>query len=395
MSLKTEAPLTSLTTAQLSEHVRDAYVELSKRADHEPATLTAVIAELGRVCGDLGQLYGRTRPVGPSVQLPPPRWMSMSAMAERHPGAAWRGLLDATWPSYRAWYFGERHPRSPLSESHRALAQHMPELISTWEHIRDLCADHESADEVAHMLTLWNPPPFAPGCSQLVVAGPARALIRNYDYHPALFEAVSASTQWNERRVIGTSDCLWGLLDGMNDGGLAVSLTYGGVTGTGVGFAIPLVVRYLLEVCETVEEAREVLGRMPVAGHYNLTMSDRAGTQTTAFIGPDRNPEFFNLGQATNHRGLVPDNPELARRFRSVERQDTLISLQRRESTPDQAVGEFLSPSLRSLDFEGGFGTLYTAEYLPDEAQLVYHWPGTTWERGFDSPSEQIVVRLQ
>jgi predicted choloylglycine hydrolase len=271
----------------------------------------------------------------------------------------------------------------------------MPELVPTWEHIRDLCADHESADEVAHLLTLWNPPPFAPGCSQLVVGGPERALIRNYDYHPDLFEAVSASTQWSERRVIGTSDCLWGLLDGMNDGGLAVSLTFGGVTGTGAGFAIPLVVRYLLEVCDSVEEARQVLGRMPVAGHYNLTLSDRAGTHTTAFVGPDRSPEFLNLGQATNHRGLVPDNPELARRFRSVERQDTLISLQRREATSDQAVGEFLSPSLRSVDFEGGFGTLYTAEYRPAEEQLVYHWPGTTWKRGFDSPSEQIVVRLQ
>ena len=51
-------------------------------------------------------------------------------------------------------------------------------------------------------------------------------------------------TAWSGRRVIGMSDCLWGLLDGVNDDGLAVSLTFGGRTASGEGFAIPLVVRY-------------------------------------------------------------------------------------------------------------------------------------------------------
>ena len=54
-----------------------------------------------------------------------------------------------------------------------------------------------------------------------------------------------------ERRVIGTSDCLWGLLDGVNDAGLAVSLTFRGRRVLGDGFGIPIVVD-LLEVCETV-----------------------------------------------------------------------------------------------------------------------------------------------
>ena len=48
------------------------------------------------------------------------------------------------------------------------------------------------------------------------------------------------------------SDCLWGLLDGMNDRGLAVSLTFGGRPDVGDGFAIPLVVRYVLETCDDV-----------------------------------------------------------------------------------------------------------------------------------------------
>ena len=72
------------------------------------------------------------------------------------------------------------------------------------------------------------------------------------------------------------SDCLWGLLDGMNDAGLAVSLTFGGRACVGDGFGIPLVVRYLLETCATVAEARAALDRVPVNLAHNLTLVDRA-----------------------------------------------------------------------------------------------------------------------
>ena len=68
---------------------------------------------------------------------------------------------------------------------------------------------------------------------------PHGALIRNYDYHPELFEQVVMSTRFTDREVVGTSDCLWGLLDGMNSDGLAVSLTFGGAKSMGEGSAFP------------------------------------------------------------------------------------------------------------------------------------------------------------
>ncbi len=48
---------------------------------------------------------------------------------------------------------------------------------------------------------------------------------------------------------------LWGLLDGMNDAGLAISLTRGGRSVYGRGFAILILVRYLLKTCDTVDAA--------------------------------------------------------------------------------------------------------------------------------------------
>ena len=121
----------------------------------------------------------------------------------------------------------------------------MPELVSTWEAMVALTGDDEVA---ARMLTLWDAPAFAPGCSQAAQAGDDPVLVRNYDYNPDLFEWVVYSSEFTSRKVIGTSDCLWGLLDGMNDDGLVISLTHGGCHSSAPGFAIPLVVRYLLEV---------------------------------------------------------------------------------------------------------------------------------------------------
>jgi predicted choloylglycine hydrolase len=88
--------------------------------------------------------------------------------------------------------------------------------MPTWEQLCRLSGDDAVA---ARMLSMWRLPAFAVGCSQVVVPGEQAVLIRNYDYDQALFEGVVASTNYSgHRRVLGTSDLLWGLLDGMNDG---------------------------------------------------------------------------------------------------------------------------------------------------------------------------------
>src|SRR3954462_8205659 len=101
------------------------------------------------------------------------------------------------------------------------------------------------------------------------------------------------------------SDCLWGVLDGDNDAGLAVSLTFGGGGGVGDGFGIPIVVRYLLETCDTVDQARAALERIPVHAAQNLTLLDPSGAYLTASVGPGRPPKFRAIAATTNHQGRV------------------------------------------------------------------------------------------
>jgi predicted choloylglycine hydrolase len=314
--------------------------------------------------------------------------ITLHAFREDLPGPRWRALYDVTWPQYRSWYLGARTGRRPTAaKAETALLRYMPELHPTWQRLVSLAGGDATT---AAMLTHWNMPAFAPACSQVAVDTGTRALIRNYDYHPDLFEQVVMSTRFADRAVMGTSDCLWGLLDGMNSDGLAVSLTFGGAKDYGPGFGIPLVVRYLLEVAGTASEALTALGRLPVSMSYNLTLTDRVGDTRTAYVAPGRSVEVREFPLATNHRFDRPDDAAQAKRFRSLERQTHLLGLLEDQPHPDVLAKEFVREPLRSSDYARGFGTLYTADYRPDSGEVHYRWPGTTWTRSFDATDGEL-----
>ncbi len=253
----------------------------------------------------------------------------------------------------------------------------MPELVETWERMVALAG---GGDLAARMLALYDPPPLMAGCSQAVIGG---VLVRNYDYHPDKLEGTVLRSELTGRAVLGSSDCLWGLLDGINDAGLAVALAFGGRRALGDGFGITLVVRYLLETCETTYAALEALRRLPVNAPYNLTLVDAAGEAVTAFVGPDR-AVGTSAPVATNHQERV-DWPEYARATRSVERRAALCEL--------TGADALLAPPLYVTDYDRGFGTLYTAIYRPDGRSLEYRWPGERWElplRGFTEGARSV-----
>jgi predicted choloylglycine hydrolase len=184
--------------------------------------------------------------------------------------------------------------------------------------------------------------------------------------------------------VIAMSDCLWGALDGMNDAGLAVSLTFGGRRVLGDGFGIPMILRYVLETCSNAAEARAVLARVPCNLAHNVTIADATGEVTTAYLSPDREPVFSRTPAATNHQGFV-DWPEQARATRTLEREQHVLELLHRpDLTLDGFADAFLDPDLFSRAYERGFGTLYTAVYRPAEGAVDYRWPGFSWPQSFD-----------
>jgi predicted choloylglycine hydrolase len=303
------------------------------------------------------------------------------ALEELELGPAWQAVFEEKWPHYKTWFLREGEAARPsYATSVRMLRAHMPELVPAYERVVELAG---GGDLAARMLSLYKPPPYLAACSQGVwTRDGSPLLVRNYDYAPSRFEGVVWSTNLR-KRVIGMSDCLWGLLDGMNEDGLAVSLTFGGRRVLGDGFGIPIVMRYLLETCSSVEETKAALVRLPYSLSHNLTVVDASGEVVTAYLSPDREPIFRSFPVATNHQGIV-EWPEQAKATRTIEREQTVIGLLD-DPTVDAATftESFMRAPLFSTSYANGFGTLYTAAYRPTEGVVRLIWPTHVWELGF------------
>ena len=307
--------------------------------------------------------------------------LTFEAIGELDPGPHWRALFEKHWPRYRAWFLHEGEAaRTSYAASIAALRTHMPELVPTYERLCELAG---GGDVEARFLAMWEPPSYLSGCSQGVWRAGDPVLARNYDYAPERLEGAILHTNWN-RPVIGMSDCLWGLLDGVNDAGLAVSLAFGGRKVVGSGFGVPLVVRYLLETCETTEDARATLRRLRYHLAHTLTIVDRSGDVVTAFLAPDRDVELSPAVVATNHQREV-EWAEHAHATHTLERERELTRLlDRDETSADGFVAAFLRPPLYQRDYTRGMGTLYTAAYRVAEGRADYFWPGIEWRQSFD-----------
>ena len=307
--------------------------------------------------------------------------LTFDAVEEAAPGKIWRTLFERHWSRYRPWFLheGER-ARASYAESATALRTHMPELAATYERLCELAG---GGDLEARMLSMWRPPSYLSGCSQGVWTRGEPVLVRNYDYSPDRIEGTILATGWDGRRVIGMSDCLWGLLDGVNDTGLAVSLAFGGRRVVGEGFGVPLVVRYVLQTCSTVAEARAVLSRLPFHLAHTLTLVDRTGAYVTAYLSPDLGAVFRDTGIATNHQGDV-EWLEHARETKSLERERLIEVALEEAGDPTAFADAFLSPPLYSAGHGTGMGTLYTAVYEPARGVAEYRWPTFSWTQSFD-----------
>ncbi len=303
--------------------------------------------------------------------------MYWRALQEETPGPKWSGLFAEYWPDYRKWWLKEGDAARPTyAECRRALNTHMPELVPLYD---ELCALAGGGDQAARFLSLYNPPPYLAGCSQAIWAGKEPVMVRNYDYNPNAFDQLVLNTNWLGRRVMGTSDGLWGLVDGVNDAGLSISLTFGGRRVVGVGFGVPLILRYVLQTCETVDQATEALQRVPTHMSYNVTVLDRKRNYATAMMGPDRSTQITHAAVATNHQENV-EWVSHARFTATVERERYLLNRLRMHKDPEEKfINAFLKPPLYSTAFSAGFGTLYTAVYRPRKREMELRWPGTVW----------------
>ncbi|HSI56377.1 MAG TPA: C45 family peptidase [Ideonella sp.] len=304
------------------------------------------------------------------------------SLIEDQPGPAWQALFKRLWPGYRAWFLRSGAVGRPsYLECRRALREHLPALVPTWEKLVELAG---GGDVEARFLSLWCPPPYIAGCAQAVWVDPAGhaepALLRNYDFAPALLEGSWLATRWHGSQVLAMGDCLWGALDGQNEAGLAASLSFGGRTVSGTGFGVPLVLRYLLEVAGTTAEAVKLLQRVPLSMSYSITLLDARADWATVFVAPDRPAEVVRQRAVTNFQHRI-EWPQHATATRSAERLECLNAQLAAAASSQQVVDALLQPPLFQSGYLRGYGTLYTAMYQPRSGRVALAWPGERWEQ--------------
>lgn len=292
------------------------------------------------------------------------------AVCDEPIGSGLSSIFASYWPAYKRWL--QRGEMVKGIDSRARVGEHMPELLPVFDELLDCFG---GGDKVAQFLSLYNPPRVVRGCSQIVLEDEqAPVLLRSYDHHPDKIDALIVKSTWTSRSVLCMSDCIWGALDGINDDGLAISLAFGGRDSIGDGFAAPLIVRYMLETCSSVDEAKSVLERIPVYMPYTFLIVDAHGSFVTAYTGPDIPARFVSRRASTNHQHQ-DEWPAYQRHTHSVERQRVLESMLAVGSSVNDALDAFLAPPLWRTDYAHASGTLYVAQYRPIERSLSLHWP--------------------
>lgn len=295
------------------------------------------------------------------------------AVSEQRPGHAWEGILHQNWAGWRDWFISRGQSSAVAeNEASRAIRRHMPEMEKLIDRLAAFLPDDPVLRE---FLSFWCPPRYLVSCTQAAsVDANGPFLLRNYDLDPALNEATLLHSNWRGKKVVGMVEGLAGLSDGMNENGLAISLSFGGRVVKGRGFGIPLIMRYVLETCTDVADGIEALRAVPCHMSYNVTLTDKSGDMATAFLAPDRHAMISRTPWATNHQ-LGVEWPRHGRMSATIERAKHLHGRYQHGWPQEDALrGDFNTPPFFSCNYRASYGTVFTACYRPTQDRVELSW---------------------
>ncbi|SIS49094.1 C45 family autoproteolytic acyltransferase/hydolase [Salimicrobium flavidum] len=222
------------------------------------------------------------------------------------------------------------------------------------------------------------------GCSIITGEG---YMIRNYDYMPKTYEGRFAFFQPSDTgyATAGPTQRITGRMDGMNEKGLVIGYNFMNRKRPGPGFICCMIGRIILETCQNVEEAVEMLKQIPHRHSFSYTVFDVSDTSYVVEASP-RGVESREARMCTNHfEKLTKENRnhmvDSKRRMEVMETTNISGAKEAFELLNNSGGGVF------SDLYDQWAGTIHTSGYLPKEKKIWFSLGGdrTPEEFGFNS----------
>lgn len=221
------------------------------------------------------------------------------------------------------------------------------------------------------------------GCS--IVTG-KDFMVRNYDFHPQTYEGRFSLFQPTDGgyAIIGPTSRILGRMDGMNEKGLAMGYNFTHRKKPGNGFVCYLIGRIILETCATVNEAVELLTKIPHRGSFSYIVTDTSGE--TRIIEASPRAVDVRIGNVcTNHFEIQQHE----NRNYLKDSFDRLEAVQTQEQQTKDVMSAFrlfndVDKGVFSTLYKSWAGTIHTSAYLPKEKQVWFALGGNQQPVVFD-----------
>ncbi|EGQ3234147.1 linear amide C-N hydrolase [Staphylococcus pseudintermedius] len=209
------------------------------------------------------------------------------------------------------------------------------------------------------------------GCSVFVGGD---YLVRNYDYHPATYDAryqLFQSTDGGYAQI-GPMSRTTGRMDGMNEHGLVMAYNFMHRKKPANGFVCYMIGRLVLEYCRNVEEAIQFLNVLPHRSSFSYIVQDKTGAHAIVEVTP-RSIDVRYDTTCTNHFKLLTH--ENRNYTKESEERLARLDAQVQSSEPSRfdIFKRFNDPQyeLYSKLFKSWSGTIHTTMYEPRQ---LYAW---------------------
>lgn len=209
------------------------------------------------------------------------------------------------------------------------------------------------------------------GCSIYTEDG---FFVRNYDSHPHGYEGRYVVFQPTDGgyALIGPSMQITGRIDGMNEKGLVIGYNFTHTKKSADGFMCSMIARLVLETCANVNEAIELLKKIPHRISFSYVIQDKDGISYVIEASP-RNVAVRQSNVCTNHFHMLHEENRY-RMEETREREENIITKQQSSASPYEAykIMNHLDQGIASTKYDASAGTLHTSMYLPKEQKALF-----------------------